>query len=351
MPPLSRKQSRGGFTLVELLVVIAIIGVLVALLLPAVQAAREAARRTQCNNNLKQIALGMHNYHDVHNRLPAYIYRNGQNDAWQGYSAFTMILPFIEQDTVYQQVRTASQTFFFGWNSGQVEVARSARLGSFQCPSDSRFPATATGRENNTGCNYGFSFGSTLLWTNINEQNGMFRGPTDDITAARQVSREVTFADVRDGLSNTLMLSEHLSGNNNSGSLMVGQSSEVRRSSAGPTGATQFPSQAALEAWGQQCAQITDHLSSNGNHWIAPLPTQTALNTVAPPNWRFPNCQWSPSGYSSDRNGLYAPRSRHPGGVNAALGDASVRFISETVDFQTFQNLGARDDGIAIQLD
>jgi prepilin-type N-terminal cleavage/methylation domain-containing protein len=77
MPRLSRKQSRGGFTLVELLVVIAIIGVLVALLLPAVQAAREAARRTQCNNHLKQIALGMHNYHDVHNRLPAYIYRNG----------------------------------------------------------------------------------------------------------------------------------------------------------------------------------------------------------------------------------------------------------------------------------
>jgi prepilin-type N-terminal cleavage/methylation domain-containing protein len=349
MPLASR--NRRGFTLVELLVVIAIIGVLVALLLPAVQAAREAARRSQCSNNLKQIALGMHNYHDVHKKLPAYIYRNGQNDAWQGYSAFTMILPFLEQDAVYQDVRTASQNNYFGWNSGQVERARSARIGTFQCPSDSRFPASATGRENNTGCNYGVSFGSTLLWANIGEQNGMFRGPTDSITNVTQVSREITFADVQDGLSNTLMLSEHLSGDNNNNFLMTGPTSEVRRNSAGPAGPTLFPSQADLETWGQQCLQLTDHLSTNGNHWIAPLPTQTAFNTVAPPNWRFPNCQWSPSGYSSDRNGLYAPRSRHPGGVNAALGDASIRFISETVNLVTFQRLGARNSGVAIQLD
>jgi hypothetical protein len=178
-----------------------------------------------------------------------------------------MILPFIEQDTVYQQVRTASNNFFFGWDYVQVEAARSTRLGIFQCPSDSRFPASTTGRENNTGCNYGVSFGSTLLWTNINEQNGMFRGPTDSIAAARQVSREVTFAHVRDGLSNTLMISEHLSGDNNNGSLMVGQTSEVRRYFFGPTGATQFPSQAALEAWGQQCAQITDQRLFLGSEW------------------------------------------------------------------------------------
>ena len=96
---------------------------------------------------------------------------------------------------------------------------------------------------------------------------------------------------------------------------------------------------------------MTAHLGTNGQHWISPEPTQSVLNTAAPPNWKWPNCQNSTSGFSSDRDGLYSPRSRHPGGVNAALGDGSIRFISETIDFNTFQWLGARADGKAIQLD
>ena len=92
-------HSRSGFTLVELLVVIAIIGILVALLLPAIQAAREASRRTQCNNNLKQMAVATHNYHDVYKTFPRYSYQPGQNSwgTFCGYSVHTMILPFLEQ--------------------------------------------------------------------------------------------------------------------------------------------------------------------------------------------------------------------------------------------------------------
>lgn len=92
-------SSCRGFTLVELLVVIAIIGILIALLLPAVQAAREAARRSQCTNNLKQLALAFHNYHDVYKVFPAYQYMNTPTtwNSWRGHGALTMILPFIEQ--------------------------------------------------------------------------------------------------------------------------------------------------------------------------------------------------------------------------------------------------------------
>ena len=243
-------SKRRGFTLVELLVVIAIIGILIALLLPAVQAAREAARRSQCTNNLKQISLGMHNYHDTFKKLPASLYPNGQGSYWQGYSAFTMILPFIEQDTVYQEVATASNQFLLNWeNTGAaLAAARSRVIATYQCPSDSRFPGTpGTSRENGTGCNYGVSNGATLRWANPDLQNGMFR--YHNAYNTKKIV-EINFSDVRDGLSNTLMLSEHLSGDNNGSALMPGKSSEPR--SASPFGGTnwEFPTAAELDTWG-----------------------------------------------------------------------------------------------------
>ena len=345
-------SKRRGFTLVELLVVIAIIGILIALLLPAVQAAREAARRSQCTNNLKQIALGMHNYHDTYKILPASLYINGQCSGWRGYSAFTMILPFIEQDTVYQEVVTASRNFWMNWDDGSaaMALARSRVIPPYQCPSDSKYPVpNATGWDNGLGCNYGASNGSTLRWADPNQQNGMFRVHNEACGTKKIV--EINFADVRDGLSNTLMVSEHLTGDNNGSTLMPGKSSEPR--SAAPFGGTnwQFPTAAEMDTWGQACAAQLVHLGTNGSQWISPEPTQSVLNTAAPPNWKWPNCQNNSSGFSSDRDGLFSPRSRHPGGVNAALGDGSIRFISETIDFNTFQWLGARADAKSIQLD
>jgi prepilin-type processing-associated H-X9-DG protein len=105
-----------------------------------------------------------------------------------------------------------------------------------------------------------------------------------------------------------------------------------------------------METYGATSAAITTHLSSNGGQWISPEPTQTALNTVVPPNWKYPNVEVSSSGFAADRPGLYAARSRHPGGANCVLGDGSVRFVTETIDFKTFQYFGGRNDGNAIEL-
>lgn len=335
-----RSFNRTGFTLVELLVVIAIIGILVGLLLPAVQAAREAARRMQCSNNMKQIGLAMHNYHDTHKVFPNFATRNGQNDYWRGYSAFTMILPYIEQGPLYNTVQTQTRSFFEHWDSGPHNALRGASIPAYLCPSAKRWPTSGTGWSNGPGCNYGVSFGASIDWDNFKNQNGMFRGQTD--TTAKCSTR---MADITDGTSNTLLASEHLSGDDNASFIMNGQTSEPRIGGAFPNNTLQYPSQAELDTFGAACAATTAHNSQNGNQWMSPEPTQTALNTVAPPNWKFPNCQTSGSGFASDRDGVYTPRSQHTGGVQATAGDGSVRFVSDSIDLKAWQYFGGRDDG------
>lgn len=347
------RKRRDGFTLVELLVVIAIIGILVGLLLPAVQAAREAARRMSCSNNMKQIGLAMHNYHDTHLKFPPFAIRNGQGDYWRGYSAFSQLLPFIEQQNLSNQLATASQNYWEHWDQpgpgGALEQLRRTEVAAYLCPSDRRFPSTTGGWSNGPGCNYGVSFGSTVAWGidllgTYRDQNGMFRGQSDINADA-----SLRMADISDGTSNTLLASEHLVGDDNAGLLMNGKTSEPRIGS-GYSGAVQYPTQAEIDAFGQACEATTDHNSQNGNQWLSPEPTQTALNTVAPPNWRYPNCQVSGSGFASDRDGVYTARSRHPGGVQCSVGDGSVRFMTESVDLVTWQRYGGRNDGFPIQL-
>jgi prepilin-type N-terminal cleavage/methylation domain-containing protein len=333
-----------GFTLVELLVVIAIIGILIALLLPAVQAAREAARRSSCTNNLKQMGLAVHNYHDTYKKFPRHGYQPG-DDPWQAYSVSTMILPFIEASNVYNGLDFRIVQW---WNSGGGDVANSywrTKIPSFLCPSDKDTPAS--GWLWGPGNNYAWSNGPTVRYNSSNRDNhpGMFKPRW-----------ETGMGEIIDGTSNSIMAAEFLKG--------PGGDAGSRRYSPGVivngtwSGAVLWPIQDQLNAFGAGCAAQIDasgtagnSLGSGGFNWVSGAPRQTIFNTVTPPNWQYPDCTSDGlPGMAADRNGVYPARSNHPGGANHAMGDASVRFVTNSVDLKVYQAAGSIAGGEALQL-
>jgi prepilin-type N-terminal cleavage/methylation domain-containing protein/prepilin-type processing-associated H-X9-DG protein len=334
------QRRRSGFTLVELLVVIAIIGILVGLLLPAVQAAREAARRMSCGNNLKQLGLAVHNYEGAYGRIPktasdvwgAGVYNTAN---WRGYSAHTAILPFIEQGNVFNQFRFDQAHYENIGVPGAIQVART-RIDTFLCPSDRDSP----NRTDIGWNNYGFSEGSNSGW-NVNpaDANGMFQ---------RLFYNK--FADVIDGLSNTVMISEFIKGDFQDARFTI--NGDFVRGQPFPGGWTaQFPTQALVEQYGQQCLGGTaQHRSPAGFRWVAPGFYNSAINTIAPPNWRFPSCMVCNGCGQGDSQGVFPPRSRHTAGVQVAFGDGSVRFIGDTIDFLVWQGLGSANGQEAVEI-
>ncbi len=338
---------RKGFTLVELLVVIAIIGILVALLLPAIQAAREAARRTECNNNMKQFALAAQNYHDTYDTFPRFAMRayRGNNawcSHWEGFSVHTMLLPFIEEQATWDMFEDEyvlrANLLHDGWRTGRMysQVART-KIDAFLCPSDMKSPST--GWLWGPGCNYAVSIGPTLDWDNTNTTPGMFR-----------MYAEVNMADCLDGTSNTILAAEMLVGDQTGSTYTPGEPVRNRRYSAGGNRVWPHSSiinESQINAWGAQCqAGIGSHLSSNGSNWLGANMCQTAFNTVSPPNWQYPTCiAVNPPGFASDRDGNYPSRSRHPGGTIHGAVDGSVQFVTDDIEFRLYQHLGHRKDG------
>ena len=347
------KQRRNpGFTLVELLVVIAIIGVLVALLLPAVQAAREAARRSQCSNNLKQMAIGFHNYEGTYLKLPrtaSWLSAHPTRGAtccrsnWHGYSAHTMILPFIEQGNVYQRFN-----FLYSHHEDLPSpapatgtprsIVRNTPIKTFICPSDKTFPTTNECGNNNYGVSEGSCRGyySPTSASQLALSNGMF---------VRGLDRP--FADVIDGLSNSIMIGEFIKGDNTSQLFTI--HGDFVRNQPFPSGfPQQFPTDAQLTQYGQQCATpsaTANHRWYAGFRWSAPGFYNTEINTMAPPNWKFPACHPCPGCGEGDGPGVFPARSRHPGGAMHAMGDGSVRFIADTINLRTYQALGSANSG------
>lgn len=312
-----------GFTLIELLVVIAIIAVIIALLLPAVQQAREAARRTQCKNNLKQLGLALHNYHDVHNRFC--IYRggtHGRSSAKGNQSrlcGLIALLPYVEQAPLYNQI--ASQQVVDGrvfppfgpapWRTGYPLWG--SQVETLLCPSDSS-PASGNGRSSKGKSNYCFSNGDRIRVAShigVAHTRGLF---------AQKIAYGIR--DCTDGTSNTIMMSElvrSLGGNAKLGGVATFVEGLVARpqnciSALDSDDPNRFSSTWTVKAW-------------SGDVWCDGVTSRTGFNTVLAPNG--PRC--SGNGWEGS-SGIFTAQSRHTGGVQAVMADGSVRFISETID-------------------
>jgi len=338
------QKIRKGFTLVELLMVIAIIGILVGLLLPAVQAAREAANRMSCSNNMKQLGLAVHNYESAFKTAPRLSTQGqtdwGQDSNWNGFSPHTQILPYIEQGPLYEQVffdnhRTFPHYQGHPWQPdilpppGKVMTAKAvfaARISSFNCPSDRRYPDQAY-----PGNNYGFSAGTNVGWnTNPGDRNGFFNR-----------FAYTKFGDVFDGLSNTIMIAEFVKGDADNGTYT--NLGDFAQSQTLPAGLNRNWTLAMLDAFAVSTASAagnSNHSSEGGNAWMSVGHYNTAINTLAPPNWRGFSGGVNCSRCQGDTNGVFPSRSRHTGGAMHAMGDGSVQFIASTTDTLSYQRLG-----------
>jgi prepilin-type N-terminal cleavage/methylation domain-containing protein len=341
-------SRRRGFTLIELLVVIAIIAVLIALLLPAVQQAREAARRTQCRNNLKQLALALHNYLDTHSAFPPGNIASGPYSAGGCYIGPTptgfsgppwsvLVLPYIDQAPIYNQLNFADKFPRFTNHTSAVGMAnflvlKDVPLSVFKCPSDAGRPAWMNpanafdgtprpGHEtipNYLGCMGGGNppLGSPPRGAPINNENacmsnsatGGIYGPTIFTNGLLGMNTKRQPRDATDGLSNTIMVAEsyayHLE---------------------------------YLRSWWHTGAYNADRFTNPGMLVGAAEP----INSMEELNALFPTTP----GFIPNMAAQRVIASYHTGGAQVALGDGSVRFLSENMNLVTLQNLGSMKDG------
>jgi prepilin-type N-terminal cleavage/methylation domain-containing protein/prepilin-type processing-associated H-X9-DG protein len=304
------KRSRSAFTLVELLVVIAIIGVLIGMLLPAVQKVREAANRMSCQNNLKQIGVALHNHHSSRGAFPP-----GSNV--NGFTAVALLLPYMEQNNLYNQINLAASP-----DDPANAVPYGTRVKSLICPSDpfgdTQVPPGMGGN------NYFANYGSNIqFFQNSSVANGVF--------ALRD--QGLSIAAITDGTSNTAAFSEMRKGDFNNA--VYSPADWLNASAAGlPSTADQAYS---------ICQTInTQDLSyqcfSAGGEWLSDDSTGTAYLHVVPPNTT--NCCWL-----ANLTFAATASSGHINGVNVLLCDGSVRFTANGISLATWRALGTRSGG------
>ena len=310
-----KRLNRTGFTLIELLVVIAIIAVLIGLLLPAVQKVRESAARMTCSNNLKQLALASHNYHDAYGTLPPG--RNATN-----ISCLALLLPYIEQDNLYRLVDTT-----VAWNHPNNDAARGVAVKTFICPSDpvSQVPAGWA------GTNYRSSQGSNLLHgqpsTVPGDPNATMPAPNGPFVPLLTK----TLLSVTDGTSNTAAFSEHLKGDFNNG---VSSPTDTFWPATYPATQDEAVSQCgAIDPKNLSFQRVSDV----GAPWVYGYHSTTAYFHVSGPNTR--SCMFPPGRISTTAT------SAHTGGVMVAMCDGSLRFVRDSIALSAWRAMGSKDGG------
>ena len=340
-------KPRNAFTLVELLVVIAIIGMLIALLLPAVQSAREAARRMQCTNHVKQWGLAIHNYHSTFDVLPRSVDENG-------FSIHAVALPYIEQGAFAAQFDYATPV----WSSGSAPSAvhlpvMATPCPMLNCPTESepreRTASWPGGTYQTFTTNYVFCFGTgtNYFWTQLNGSDGAFRCEPTNLTAATPKlprptgisSSETSLASLHAGTSNVMIASESLLG------LASPPTNPVKRdwkrlAILEPTTA---PSNANIDLVAVM-ERETPTLGHRGLPWISGRTYATGFTSYYPPNADAPGC-W----IRGDSNYYYASSS-HPSGVNVCMGDGSASFHSNSIALSIWRTK-SHADGDAPEID
>lgn len=336
----SSVRGRRGFTLIELLVVIAIIAVLIALLLPAVQQAREAARRTQCKNNLKQIGLALANYEVSMGSLPPGRLLNPVTGQGHCFSAYAHLLPYMDQAPVYALIDFTGNP---DANPGPNAAVTSLTLPMLQCPSDMQVVLQAGFGTHNYPLNTG-----TTYPVSMNNPSGV------PITGIFYENSNIRFRDITDGTSQTVCISE-----------------TVKSDPSGPTkwdgvsqtngfvlnqGNDNLLNGPELTDYASQCFSAGLVLQqTRGSKWLYGAPGHSMYNHIRPPNdTKGPDCRGGEP-HSTKTVPLWnvlshnvTSHSRHIGGVHALFCDGHIQFISNSINLPTYQALGSRSGGETI---
>ena len=355
------QQRNLGMSLVELLVVIAIIGTLVGLLLPAVQAAREAARRMQCSNNLKQLGLATHNYESAlkcfpTGRLVSYLptddrtaSANSSATAGRGncFSAYALLLPQLELMTIHSQI---------DFNNGPDTSANNdmaiTQPAVFLCPSDFGTKSLAQGVGFAGVTNYVMNTGSTLS-VSLNNPSGV---PVNGIYYENSRTR---IADITDGTSMTVCISEQILSDPNDAANTAGNWNGKLPTTgfALTTGNNNTNAGPELINYPVDCVSGNKLQLTRGNRIIYGAPGHTMYNHLRRPNDSGIDCR---GGLPHSQRNYYwwsrlshnvAAHSRHAGGVHSLFCDGHVQFVAQTIDQATWTNLGSRNDGQVVALD
>jgi prepilin-type N-terminal cleavage/methylation domain-containing protein/prepilin-type processing-associated H-X9-DG protein len=374
------RSRRLAFTLIELLVVIAIIAVLIALLLPAVQSAREAARRAQCINNLKQIGIGLHNYHTANDTFPMGGSANwsiypSQIYPWSGWSAQAAMLGYLDNQPIYNAINFNFAPTFWGGHGLREGTSGSAAnnftindtiIAFFLCPSDGN-----AGKQNLNS--YYACYGTTIGTCFASGGAGAI-GPSGwqpwKSTGLFAQWTVYGIRDATDGTSNTIAFSEALTGNGQGsayGGSMSNPSPSTYRGNfimSPPSGGLTtslydaYSNVAGVLADLQSCAAgfqlaaagtIADH---RGYRWADDATGWTLFNTIQTPNDTYNGCRFGCNAFCDPSCGsFYGASSAHPGGVNTMMADGSVRFVKNSIGRMTWWALGTKAGGEVLSSD